>query len=373
MKTIKFFAVFLIFLFLFSPLKTHCEDQKVGNVISSENDVSIVREDKTITGLGPLMPLYAGDRIITGEGGKIVFSLSSGSRFTVGESSEISIDEFSSITSEEAKSSTAIRLVLGFLHSVIKKDSNEIKPVIQTPTAILGIRGTEFDTAVALDTATAVAVDEGSVEIGWEDKTSTVKKGELAKFDVETGPGQPLKAPPKNKRNWRAWLKQHKANFADKLPEMIVLYKKRFEKKTDKYILQADKVKKVCSKLSEKMDEIRLLAKRRKRAKLRRAMKKFRSYKRALLKNIGKMRVKFNTSKAISRHCTKIIKFTKKNRDKFTKKELELIKSNISAINAKAKELKKIQAETRELVKEIVKEISSFRKEILKKKMHGRS
>ncbi len=371
MKTIKFSMVMLIIVLLFSPFKVYCEDEKVGSIISFENDVSIVRKDKTITELTPLMPLYAGDRIITGEDGKIIFSLSSDNRFTLGESSEISIDEFSSITTKEEKNSAAIRLVLGFLHSFIKKDDNEVKPVIQTPTAIMGIRGTEFDTVVALDTATAVAVDEGVVEIGWEDKTSMIKKGELAKFDIETGPGTPLKAPPENKRNWRAWVKRHKAGIVNKLPGIIVKYKERFEKKTNKYIIYADKVQKTCLKLSENMYQIRSLAKRKKRGQLRRAIKKFRSHKRALWKELSKMRVKFNSSKAISRHCTKIIKFTKNNRDKFSRKELEKIKSNIKAINLRAKDLKKIQAETRRLVKEVVKQLPSFRKEILKKTIAG--
>ncbi|MBW2192697.1 MAG: FecR domain-containing protein [Deltaproteobacteria bacterium] len=35
--------------------------------------------------------------------------------------------------------------------------------MIHTPTAVVGVRGTEFDTVVAEDSSSAIAVDEGSV------------------------------------------------------------------------------------------------------------------------------------------------------------------------------------------------------------------
>jgi hypothetical protein len=99
--------------------------------------------------LGKGLPLKEGDRLTTAEGGSAIIKLEDGTRMTVRPNSEIVLQQYQ-FKENAANNSMLMQLVRGGFRAVtglISKNSpNAAK--IQTNTATIGIRGTDFDARV---------------------------------------------------------------------------------------------------------------------------------------------------------------------------------------------------------------------------------
>lgn len=72
------------------------------------------------------------------------------------------------------KSTSLLKVVLGKVHAIIKDIKPNTKFEVYTPTAVIGIRGTEYEIIVNDDGATTVRVFDGEVEFSDLDKKKTV-------------------------------------------------------------------------------------------------------------------------------------------------------------------------------------------------------
>lgn len=99
--------------------------------------------------LGRGLPLQEGDRITTADGGSAIVRLQDGTRMTVRPNTELLLQQYK-FKAESADNSMVMQLLRGGLRAVTgliaKSSPNAAR--IQTSTATIGIRGTDFDARV---------------------------------------------------------------------------------------------------------------------------------------------------------------------------------------------------------------------------------
>lgn len=115
-----------------------------------------------------VLPLRKGERLLpdddlaTGAGGRLVISLSDGSVVSLAANARVVLKDFR----QTGNSRELLDVLVGRLRVKINKLSGRPNPYrINSPTASIAVRGTEFSVRVAASGETAVAVSEGLVEV----------------------------------------------------------------------------------------------------------------------------------------------------------------------------------------------------------------
>jgi len=128
-------------------LSAHAAD--IGQVKVAKGQVTIERAGQVIPA-GPGVRLQTGDVLKTGADGSVGLTMSDNSLLSAGPNSILSLDryEFDSTTSQGQFDATLTKGSLAVISGRIAKQSPDAMTV-RTPTAIMGVRGTEF--AVSAD------------------------------------------------------------------------------------------------------------------------------------------------------------------------------------------------------------------------------
>jgi hypothetical protein len=134
-------------------------------------------EDEGVGGkqvLQPAAPVYSGDRIVTGAVGEAQIRFSDNTKLVVGPDSSLVIDAFVFNADNSASQVTinAVRGAFRFLTGNSAKDAY----AINTPTATIAVRGTEFDLDVDQGGATYVAQIGGQTRICSRDRKDQTDK-----------------------------------------------------------------------------------------------------------------------------------------------------------------------------------------------------
>jgi hypothetical protein len=108
-------------------------------------------------------PAHFGEKVLTQAKAKANISFIDGSHVLIGENAELTIDAFvfDPKTGQERAAYSIATGALRFVSGKIKSDSIKI----QTPTAAIAVRGTNFKLKVLPDGTTIVSVNSGSVEV----------------------------------------------------------------------------------------------------------------------------------------------------------------------------------------------------------------
>ena len=104
-----------------------------------------------------------GDRIVTGSAGHVQLRLSDDTKLVIGPRSTLLVDEFV-VNSKGTADRIALKAVRGAFR-FITGNSRKQAYSIATPTATIGIRGTEFDFAVEADGTTNLVLFDGTVKL----------------------------------------------------------------------------------------------------------------------------------------------------------------------------------------------------------------
>jgi len=336
------------------------EEVSVGKILSVENAVTVIKTEEEEIIAKPDMPLFAGDRIITGEKSSVRFTLNEGSNFMIGESSEVAIDEYTELAQESDEESSVLRLAAGFLRSVITELKGEsAQPAVYTPTAVAGVRGTAFDTVVSLDGATVVVVDEGIVELENETGKTVLDKGKMAELDEETKDLKPVNAIPQKERNWKAWCDKRETVMMKKFPQMLSKHRKGFEKCSDQYDTHNNNVKKTKESVIQASEDLKQAEESGNHETIQNCMKQLEERTHTLKKAVKESRHNLNKSRAIENYMLNIGKYFDKHKSRFNAEELLLIQSDIESVREKGKHLK---AKSRDMLKELKKSLKKERK-----------
>jgi len=132
--------IFIVVAMLRTP-RAMAQAANAGTVTTASGTVQIQRGAATIP-VTQGMPVQVGDRIITGDDGHIVVTLTDQSTLELGDSSNMVVEQ-------HAGSATRVNLFGGVVRSFANKTIGAAAPnfEVHTPNAVAAVRGTRFDTA----------------------------------------------------------------------------------------------------------------------------------------------------------------------------------------------------------------------------------
>lgn len=160
-----------------------------GTLTHMSGAVSVLKADgKTVQGT-PGARAYTGDTVITGAGGHVRMEMTDGGEMVLRPDSQLKIDAYQFTEAKPAEDSFVFRMLKGGLRTVtgyIGKRGNRDAYELNTYTATIGIRGTQFDLRVcqgdcgALADGTYVAVRFGAVQTANSQGSLQVGSGQVA-------------------------------------------------------------------------------------------------------------------------------------------------------------------------------------------------
>jgi len=134
---------------------------KHAEVIYVSGDVTATRGSQTVTvGIGDA--LSEGQTLQTGPRSECELRLGNGTAIRIEEQTEVFLDR---VVLDPGRSAVGIRLVLGTVLCKVRMLSVEERFRVRTPTAVVGVRGTEFGVTVSTGGDTLLAVRQGAVAI----------------------------------------------------------------------------------------------------------------------------------------------------------------------------------------------------------------
>jgi len=110
--------------------------------------------------------LNKGDRVKTGDDGRVELALVDGTKLTLGNTTELEVTEF---LLSKTKRNATIFLLQGKLRSIVASFSGKTNITVKTPTAVAGIKGTDF-IAMNQGKANVFFGQEGDVSVSGTNK-----------------------------------------------------------------------------------------------------------------------------------------------------------------------------------------------------------
>jgi hypothetical protein len=353
----------LLTLFLFmTPNPIPGDETPVGQVEKVKRPVHIIPGDgQEIIGRNGL-PLFPGDQIVTGKGGVVWFSLEKGGEFRLSEDSQISVDELSGPEVED--DTPLLRLALGYLWAKIGKYvGNPVGFELHSPTAVLGVRGTEFEAVVSMDGSSVFAIDEGRVEVEAEEEKIVLDQGKMIEVEMGVKPTSPMEAIPKEQRDWHAWRVRRGRVFLQRLPQMAPRVRRRFEEAVMRSTDFTARVEETSNRLSEAVAAVRRARRDRDRQRLARSLEQLRRQVQNFRGMVVRFRRGMNRVRVLARHSQRIEQFVNKNKGRFSERELATIESNLAAISQKRVQLRQNFQQTTSMIKQNFKALRELRQE----------
>jgi len=142
------------------------QEKLLGQVTACTGEVELRRAKETVWAKAQLnMPVYFGDHIRTGKASKVTITFTDQSLLEIQSDTRVALNTI--ISPVEKKHS--VLLFFGRIWSKLRKRIVQMRGYeVQTPTAVLGVRGTEFEAASYEDGTTIVRVDSGEVVVDSE-------------------------------------------------------------------------------------------------------------------------------------------------------------------------------------------------------------
>ena len=348
----------MAFLGLFLAGLAHGADDSVGQIVEVRNDVRITRLTGRTIAAKVGSALFPGDAIATGEKSAAGFSLGAGGYFQMGERSEATIDELSGLEGE-GDDQPVLQQALGYLRSLISVTGGDAQPVVHTATAVIGVRGTTFETIVSLGGETAVLVDEGVVELDNERDVRAINAGEMAELDASTESVTAKPAPPRAERDWNRWRDARRSELIPKIPGILERYRERVEKWTGQYTDLLAGVREKHNGLSDAVGAVRTAKRRRNADEIRSAIDVLKDRRNRLFATLKDARRRMNRFKTIGRQVRKVGVFSWRHRSAFDDDTRETIESHLAFFRQTGRTLK---ADTRYLVRDLRKTLREARR-----------
>lgn len=195
LKQIKFTLAF----FFVGPCFASASEPPLGTItrISGRVERTDLVDTKTNAAIGE--SIFKGTRLTTSSDGEVEVTLTSGSVMRIRPNSSLQL----SPVRRRRSNKSSIVLFFGRLwsrvSSAVGQDGNY---EINSPTAVAGVRGTEFETAVGQDGSVRVRVSEGRVDVASDNQMRKVARGERVDADIE-GVSNPT--PADRDPNWQRW------------------------------------------------------------------------------------------------------------------------------------------------------------------------
>jgi hypothetical protein len=338
-------------------------EASLGKIERMKGEVLVKRSDGLEVRGEIGMDLYPGDQITTWKSAEVHFVLPPGRQFRLGPEAQVSIDELSSSEGEDQH--PVMRLVLGYLWSKIEKLRGR-KAVfdLYTPTAVLGVRGTEFETVVALDAATLVAVDDGRVAFNADGETVIVEQGKMSEVEFDGKPSLPSPTVFTQIRDWQAWREKRVEATVHKLPWMAPKLRHRFEQAAVRAEKFTEIVQERGEALRKAMQEVRAAKQDGDRSKVQTSAERLRDQAEEFKKGAARFRQAFNRFQVMSRLSIRLEIFVRENQARFEERQLAVIQAQFASIAEKREKAKESQGRSISTIREVFRELRAFREEM---------
>jgi hypothetical protein len=339
------------------------EEAPVARLDKIEGNVNVVRSGGEKAAAVAGLSLYAGDTLVTEKGGTAWFSfLNSTGRLKVAENSEVSIDELSGAQGREDP--PTLRLALGYLKSKCAKIGSQSSGLtLHTPTAVAGVRGTEFDTVVSADGTCVIVVDEGAVELEAEEERTLVNEGRMANVDMAGKPSVPVPAIPQGERDWKAWREKRIEMLLEHLSERIGRFRNRFERA----VFRSKRFTTTVNEAAEEVNAAMLLVRRgmgeRNPGKVAGGRRLLRERVPAFRELVEKFRGAANRVRAMGTLSLRVETSFNDNRARFSPQEITAIESGLAGIALKRSQLKRLYRPTVFHIRSTFRELRELKEE----------
>ena len=204
-------CLFSIIIFLAFTKACPAKEDLLGYISSCSRDIQVKRAQENVwTKAEPNMPLYFGDTIRTGADGQGTITYVDKSLLRIHANTRITLNAF--VSPVEKKNS--VLLFFGRIWGKVRRKMLRRKTFeVQTPTAVCGVRGTEFGTASYEDGTMIVRVDSGEVDVDNEINRSTLSSNQGAQLSFDT---KEIRTEPDFSPDWgRAQRNARENLFAD--------------------------------------------------------------------------------------------------------------------------------------------------------------
>ena len=239
-------SVILTLLALLIVFPIFAQAGPVAKFTSIEGNVDVTPPGKDAVKANPGDPLNVGDIIRTKSKAKCEITFTDGSILRLAENSRLRVTEFSH---EKEKRSAIIDLFRGKVQNIVQAVAGQSKYEVHTPTAVCGVRGTQFYTYYQSGVSGAV-VTEGTVYAYSSNKPGEVRTIGAGQAMVVTN----ANTPPAVKTATTKEMEQHQKDTkpAEKKKEES---KKEEEKKPEAVAAKAEEGKKEEGKKEEQKPE----------------------------------------------------------------------------------------------------------------------
>lgn len=226
--------------------------ERLGSITRSTGEVRRSDPGDAEVGVASGEPVFRGTLFMTGSDGNVEIKLSGGSIMRIRPNSSLQL----SPTKRRRRKKNSVVLFFGRLWSSVSTAvGGDENYEVSTPTAVAGVRGTEFETAVGKDGSVRVRVDEGRVAVADGDTNRDVKRGQRVDGDVE---GLNKTARAKKKPNWEQWDAQSTERVKKNGPGVMRSMKSRLERRQARIQELEKRRDELTSQLSRWEREMRL-------------------------------------------------------------------------------------------------------------------
>lgn len=221
-----FIIVILIISALLYAEKSYCTSS-IAKIIKIEGPVFVINESGTKKNASINMLLYGEDTIKTGDNGICHVEYSDQTILRILQESEVKINE----VTDDDDDVNSITCILGSIFAkIFKTSANKNKYQVMTPTAVVGVRGTDFMVSTGEDGASHIGVEEGEVEVENEnDQNVKLQKNEQLDVNYKSEMKKAANFQYKN-FNRKQWMEKRKNFFANNKTQILDHYEKRFTK-----------------------------------------------------------------------------------------------------------------------------------------------
>jgi len=184
--------------------------------------------------------------IETKKSSKVWLLLRNAGRVEIGENSKVILNK-----TYLKKVKQALSIIKGAAKFKINKLKKKRKFEIYTPTAVVGVRGTEYEIQIAPEGSLAINVEEGTVEVNNESQTVKVQENQSCEAPIE----EPTLEVEKKLRDMDEWVEDKEEEIKKNPEGKIGAIKERLEQTADSQQKIYTKIKKDKNKALQEVDD----------------------------------------------------------------------------------------------------------------------
>jgi FecR protein len=221
MKHCKLFMILAFLLITPFPATASAAPIEEAVIESASGPVNIKAGDESSRPAKPDTYVLSGEIVETGPDSFVRLIMSDGSVLELRENSSM---EMADSRGNESAINTVV-LFLGVLWASIEaNDDEDTAFIVDTPTAVAGVRGTRFMVGVGIDGATRVGVEEGLVIVSSEAGIVDVEGGKDTIVEWNKPPRLPRRYQ-RDEDEWRGWIqgrRQALVNHGDSIVPWVI-------------------------------------------------------------------------------------------------------------------------------------------------------